>query len=336
MIPGTPKEARWEREAPRRTLPAETLQRMVAAAFPRRRVVHAEPLAGGVRNANFKVELDGAPGAVALRVYEHDASLCAKEVDLHRLVGGSVPVPEILYAEPRGLEGGRPFTLARFIEGPSFLDLKRAGDREAIGQAARSVGETLAAIGRVRFEQAGWLGPGLAVGAPLLEGRDAVPRFLDLCLAAEALERRVPAEWRARVHRAAWRWAAELEVVDDDARLAHGDFSRRNVLLRPAGGGWEVAAVLDWEFAMAGSPLYDLGNFLRYEKDEAPLVEPHFSEGYRAAGGALAEDWRRLARLLTLTGICASLAREDLPEEVAQELAELLARVAGPIVRGDG
>ena len=41
--------------------------------------------------------------------------------------------------------------------------------------------------------------------------------------------------------------------------------------------------MLDWEFAIAGSPVQDLGSFLRFERAADPLVEPHFSQGYRDA-----------------------------------------------------
>ena len=330
MVPGAPRQARWRSPEPRRTLPAEVLDCILRTAFPRRRALHAEILTGGLRNANFKLTLDDAPGVVVLRIYEHDPSLCRKEIDLLRVLRGSVPVPEVLHFEPRGLNGLPPFTLARWIEGVSFHELKHSGDRAAIAQAACSAGETLAAIGRVRFEKPGWLGPGPAVGAPLLDGRDPVPHFIDLCLAQRLLQTRVPAEQRARVHDLTWRWAPRLGALDDDPRLVHGDFNRRNLLLRREPAGWQVAGVLDWEFAVSGSPLADLGSFLRYEKPHAPLAEPHFSEGYRSAGGRLPADWRPLARLLALAALCESLTHEDLPEPVIVELVELLAAHCAP------
>jgi hypothetical protein len=85
-----------------------------------------------------------------------------------------------------------------------------------------------------------------------------------------------------------------------------------------------VAAVLDWEFAVSGSSLADLGHFLRYESDYRPLAEPHFSEGYLHAGGILPEQWRTLARLVDLTALCESLTHDQLPSEVVAELVELV------------
>src|SRR5258708_35157294 len=132
MVPGAPDAARWLRPEPRRSLPAEVLEQVVKAAFLHSRVLEVQPLTTGLRNANFILRLDSAPDRVVLRIYEHDESLCQKEVDLMRLMGGSVPVPEVIHAEPRGLDALPPFTLTRYVEGISFRDLKRNGDREAI------------------------------------------------------------------------------------------------------------------------------------------------------------------------------------------------------------
>jgi hypothetical protein len=48
--------------------------------------------------------------------------------------------------------------------------------------------------------------------------------------------------------------------------------------------------VLDWEFAFLGSPLLDVGHFLRYERAARPLREPHLSRGFLEDGGKLPED----------------------------------------------
>ncbi len=99
---------------------------------------------------------------------------------------------------------------------------------------------------------------------------------------------------------------------------------KRNLLVRKVGEKWTVAAVLDWEFAVAGSPLVDVGHFLRYETFSRPRVEPHFSNGYVEAGGRLGEGWRRLARVIDLVALCESLTHDALPDPVVAELSELV------------
>jgi len=324
VVPGAPDAARWLRLEPRRSLPAPLLRRIIHAAFPRSQATGIQPLTAGLRNANFKLTLDSPHEFIVLRIYEHDPSLCQKEADLLRLARASVPVPEVIHAEPRGLEDLPPFALLRYVEGISFRELTQERDADAIAQAAYSAGETLAAIGRIAFPKPGWLGPGPAVTAPLLEGPDPMPRFVDLCLASERLKRRTPADLRDRTHALVWSRATQLASLADETRLVHGDFNQRNLVVQRASGRWSVAAVLDWEFAISGSPLCDLGNFLRYERTSSPLLEPHFSGGYRDAGGALPPHWRRLARLADLTALCESLTHHQLPDAIVPELVELV------------
>src|SRR5579871_6246897 len=187
MARGAPEEARWFRPAPRSELPVKRLARFVQSTLPHARILEAEPLSDGLRNVNFKLRIDARPEFLVLRVYEHHPSIAQKELDLLQLVSGSVPVPEVIHAEPGGVDDLPPFLLTRYVEGITFRDLLHTQDSDAIAQAARSVGETLAAIGLFAFSKPGWLGPGPAVGAPLLEGADPGPRFVDRCLGSALL-----------------------------------------------------------------------------------------------------------------------------------------------------
>jgi len=67
------------------------LEQLARRAFDGCRVLAAEPLGDGLRNSNFRLRLDAAPlPEIALRIYEHDPSLCQKEIDLGRLVAGAI------------------------------------------------------------------------------------------------------------------------------------------------------------------------------------------------------------------------------------------------------
>ena len=106
-------------------MPPGFVERVVQAASPGARYLKLQPLTAGLRNSNFKLQLNTAPGLVVLRIYEHDPSLCQKEIDLIHLVARTIPVPEMLYAEPDDSETMPPFALFRFIEGLSFREIKR-------------------------------------------------------------------------------------------------------------------------------------------------------------------------------------------------------------------
>ncbi len=228
-----------------------------------------------------------------LRIYDRNPDACGKETDLHRLIGRTVPVPEILHAEPRGIEGWGPFVLMSFVQGVSFRELKRSRDERAIGEASASVGRTLAAISGHVFPRAGPLLAGLTVGEPFEPSPDPVPRFVERCLESPRLLERTGVSLAGRVRDFVWSWAPRLALIDADRRLVHGDFNSPNLLVHQAGGAWSVAAVLDWEFAFSGSSLFDVGNFLRYERAARPLREPAFSRAFREAGGATTHSSRR-------------------------------------------
>ena len=218
--------------------------------------------------------------------------------------------------------------MARYLEGITFRELKRSGDAEAIAEASYSAGQILASIGRITFPKPGWLAPGPKVVRTMLEGADPVPRLVDLYLASPNLHRRMTAEVRDRTHEVVWFWAAELGSLEAESCLVHGDFGKRNLLVRRFAGKWNVAGVLDWEFAVSGSALIDLGHFLRYERAMHPRLEPHFSAGYLHAGGNLPKNWRQLARVLDIASLWESLTHDELPDDVVTELVELVSEMA--------
>jgi aminoglycoside phosphotransferase (APT) family kinase protein len=126
-----------------------------------------------------------------------------------------------------------------------------------------------------------------------------------------------------RLLKAAHDWDRHPQAPELPPSLVHGDFNGRNVLVRQMAGRWSVAGFLDWEIAFAG-PLYiDIGNFLRYERAERPLLEPAFSRGLRDGGVRLEGDWLKAARMADLPALCELLARESLPSAVTSELIEL-------------
>jgi aminoglycoside phosphotransferase (APT) family kinase protein len=158
-----------------------------------------------------------------------------------------------------------------------------------------------------------------------LEGSNPIPRFIDHCLDTDNLQGRVPADVRDRIHQIIWNWAPELASLDTQSQLVHSDWSHRNLLVRRTDGRWRVAAILDWEFAVAYTPLTDIGHFLlRHERRSMDIIEPEFIRGYLDGGGTLPENWRQLARLVDLMAICEGLTHAHLPEAATKELVDLV------------
>jgi aminoglycoside phosphotransferase (APT) family kinase protein len=305
-------------------VPATEWSAVLARALPGHTIVRCLPVSGGLLNSVYRIAVEGLDDEFALRIYTYNPSACRKEVDLHCLIAARVPVPDIVFADPTGETGAGPCVLMRWVAGETFRQIKSRRDAGEIAECGRAMGAVLAGIGSFQFSRGGLIGPGLDINPGPVDGPDPVPRMIEQLLATPQAALRLPAAAIARVCDFAWARAPLLAALDGERCLVHSDFSSLNLVMHRPRGEWDVAAVLDWEFAFSGSPLHDLGHALRYERSGRPSLEPHFSGAYRAAGGSLPENWRGLARMLDLTALCEMLSRPALPEAAAREIVELI------------
>jgi Phosphotransferase enzyme family len=101
--------------------------------------------------------------------------------------------------------------------------------------------------------------------------------------------------------------------------LCHCDFKVSNL-------HWTTDAellVLDWEFASVAARLIDVGQLLRWDPPE-PFVAA-FADAYRAAGGVLADEWRRSAEAIDLCNLVGLYARFH-SDELRRRMIETLDR----------
>ena len=282
-----------------------------------------EVLSGGLCNSTYRIHLTNSDQSLVLRLYDRDAAACALELDLMRLVQDDVPVPKIIYAEREARQGRPPFVLMEYVEGIQLRELKRRREPEALAQAARSIGEVLAHISSYRFNQPGTLGPGLTV-KPCARAIASTPQIIEDCLASLTFQSHVPSTVAEKIQTMTCCWADRLASLDRECALVHGDFNNRNTLVREVNGRWEVVAILDWEFAFSGSPLWDVASILRYERPARPPMEPYFSQACISAGMILPDDWRELARVADLARSCQTLSSDSVPADVIAEVLELV------------
>ncbi|HET6975596.1 MAG TPA: phosphotransferase [Pyrinomonadaceae bacterium] len=307
----------------------EQIRRLLFKVFPQRSVKNLNVLSGGLSNTNIRVDFEANYKPVVIRVYRNGARVCRKELALYDLLSPTIRVPRVLHAAPEGIEDSPAFMINEYVIGATFQELKRTEDLKAIQQASYSAGATLASIGGFTFEKPGRLEveehPGaLAVGQKFIDGPAQVARLMDTFLASANCERRAGPKLIQRLHDYLWSWSSCIPHLEEAPCLVHNDFGNRNILVRQENGKWVVAAILDWEFAFSGSPLLDVGHFLRYERSNAPLREPHFSQGFVEHGGQLPDNWRETATTIDLTGIVECLTHDELPVDVESELLELI------------
>lgn len=314
----------WERRKALLEPSMAEIADMLRPACPGRRVESVEPLPGGLVNTNCRVHLAGAREPLLLRIYARDPGACAREQAILDLVRDRLPVPRVFYAAPDGEGGDSPYAVMEWVDGVPLSDVVRGGDVPAVRQAALAAGRALAAIGSFQFGGRGFLSPDLSVALPLLMTPLGFVDILRGMVAGPAGET-LGAELAAGITACAERHAGHLEVIAEDHSLVHSDYGPSNILVREQHGGWEVAAVLDWEFAFAGSPLFDIGNMLRGESALPEGFSDEFIRGFRDAGGRLPCDWRRVARLLDLVSLCSMLADGDTGPRATLAIRSLIA-----------
>lgn len=295
---------RWERRNALVAISPEILTTLLHPVFPGHTLISAELLTEGFCNTNYKVQMSDMHEAFVLRLYIRDKAACQKDVDIYNLVHTTVPIPEMLYADTTGKHVDAPYAVMRWVDGVLLSNLLATQHPTSIADAAYSAGTTLAAIGTHTFLQSGFFGPELAIMHPFNGDVTAflaeIERMLFTGLAGQRLGLTI------RNH--LWSFIIEhrqhLNAIEGISSLVHGDFKGINILMHQQHAHWQVAAVLDWEFAMSGSPLFDIAIMLRDEGRYPPQFAESFARGFVEAGGQLPADWKQTIKLLDLINLC--------------------------------
>ncbi len=304
-------EEGWERREPSVMLDQAAVVELLRPAFPHADVEAIELLGGGLVNTNYRVTLAGRTEPVVLRIYTRDRDACAKEANILKLVGTTVPVPEVLHVTGEDTHEGNPYLVLSWIEGVKPHGLLHAGtpaDADGIGYAC---GATLAAIAHYTFPVAGFLGPDLAIVEPFVSIRAAMQGYIEECLTEQRVRDRLGPELVARLGRLVSDNGALFDELEGSTSLVHSDYKAVNLLVRNTSNGWAMAGVLDWEFAHAGTPLIDLGILLRESARLPAEFERGVVRGFRDDGGTLPQQWKRITKLVDLVNLCDFLTAED-------------------------
>jgi aminoglycoside phosphotransferase (APT) family kinase protein len=273
-----------------------------------RTVATAERISTGKSNTNYKLELSDGQ-IVVLRLYsENGSGSPQRDARIAKIIDGRVPIPAIL-------DYGKDWAVFEFAPG-STLDSKPENTAAAA--------EVLAHLSEIKFDVGGWIEPdGLVtpfdfdgfgddyVGSMLVN--PAVQRWLDP-ITVQKLRQILAKESTRR------------SEISAQPVMVHGDFNPTNILIDSS----RVSAVIDWEYAHAGSPYMDIGNLLRN-------TDPQFHEAIRAgltAGGFdVPDDWKERAALVDLSSHIEFLSslRSDEFKRTRVELIQVFIRMFEPV-----
>lgn len=290
---------RWARRNPWIEPSVSEAGTLLRPALRDARVLRVERVSGGLVHSNLRVTLDRAPFHVLLRLFQRDARRAHKEAALAALLEGHVPIARFLYFAESNPVTGTPYAVLEWVDGVQLDHACRDTEPARLNMLGVAVGDALAHIHAFRFDRAGFLAPDLSVPETIDLGRTGLLHFMRQCLRAGPGGERLGNGLTDRLFAFVEREAHRLDGWLGDPRLTHADCNPSNILLRPA-AEWQVAAVLDWEFAMSGTSAFDFGNLLRQPLGDQAAFVDGLDAGYRRAGGMLPPNWQVIARIADL------------------------------------
>lgn len=310
-------KANWETAGQCVALPDAVIDAMISRALPGKTGCRWERLGGGCANLSILIRMEENPIYV-LRVYLRDKEAACREHQLAGRFGSQLPVPQSRFI---GTEAGYDFALIDYCRG---INLREAllGKEKADGDSLfYQAGVLLGKIQAHRFNTAGFFDRELRIKR--LQNPD-LAEFVARILTHPVVLATLPAGQKPVIAACFSRFAACLPD-DHTAHLVHGDYDPANLLVDEIEGKWQISAVLDWEFAFAGSPLWDVATMLRYAHAMPTSWTSSFVSGLQTVW-RLPNQWQTSIHLLNLASLLDCLSRTD-PRTQPRRLQDILALI---------
>lgn len=315
----------WTRPDQPLMLSNSELELLLQPAFPRTRVLHSQLASGGLANTNIRVMLYDRKTPVMVRIFTRDASQAEKEFRINSAICGAVPTPEFYHYSSENPVNGQPYVVMQWLDAPRLeLVYEKLSPAEST-QLAKSLGKVMQTIHHYKFPITGMLDSKLKVTEPIEIGAAGMLAFAKECLIEKNGKNHLSDEMTERIFGFVREYGPLLDEWKGEPCLTHSDFGGSNILVHEVGRGWEVAAVLDWEFAFSGTPLFDFGNLLRPPLGLVDGFAEAIENSYTENGGELPSDWRRLIRLVDLSAWFDFLSRPNATTEVVADAKSVIA-----------
>ncbi|MCL6458308.1 MAG: aminoglycoside phosphotransferase family protein [Gorillibacterium sp.] len=310
----------WERSIPFRALTEAEAELLLRWLDSTARVIKLSPLMEGKRNTNYQVTtLTGQ--TYLLRLFSPGDESWRKESALRRVLGNSVPMQRLLFIGQDAITDNQTYALYDYAEGKTLLSLLLEGyvpDKALV----RELGEILAVIHNHRYERQGFLNEQLMIDQEL----PPLKLWYEMFLGPHA-RMELGAELSKRMARLVTQKSELLEGMERTISLIHGDFRPTNLIIHKG----TINAVIDWEFAMAGHPIADVGQLFRYKELFPDSLKSCFVEAYnKNAASLLSENWEEEAKLRDLANLLQMLNNglgqpaksDDLKKLIAEMLVD--------------
>jgi aminoglycoside phosphotransferase (APT) family kinase protein len=237
-------------------------------------LLRAAPTDGGLFNTSYVLETRAPARKSVLRIapadldvlVDFEKSMMAAEPRIYAWMrAAGAPIPEVLHVDTSGAVIPRAWIVLEHIDGVPMNHPSVPADAKP--DLRRELGAYTRRIHSVGAERFGW---------PLADGSiRGSPRWDEMLrlFFAETIQRNTawaayPAEKLERIA-ALFEEQSGIFAAITQPRLVHNDLWEPNVLVRPEGGAWKIAALIDGDRAMFADPEFE---FVLWEGDPDVLA----------------------------------------------------------------
>lgn len=286
----------WERFQAHVDLDISTASRLLAP-YVTGDIEQLSLLSAGCANTNYKVTFKNDRLPVVIRIYIRDKTALQREVAIHKLVADKVPVAAPLYFDESCILYSYPYAIMEWIDGKLLREVILSKNEKAISQCVFAAGLYLNELRQIKFTHGGFFQDNLQI-RPFNKEEEYLPYVLNLLN-----DKVIKCDLDSNLHNAVSRLVntySKLLPNKDEANLTHADYDPANMIVTQVKGKWKIAAILDWEFAYAGTYLLDIGMMLRYSHKLPNYYENNFIAGIKSQGFNLPAEWKKQAKLMDL------------------------------------
>jgi len=296
------KKYEWEKRTPVLSLTAAQISTLIEPYFGANNLKDFKLINTGLANTNIQIILNDADEQFLLRIYTRDHHALAQEKALSEKYGKRIAMPHFLYVNEN--PDRYSYGLQKWIPGIPFYQAIEQAD--AIGEEilAKNLALALSSISQHRMPTAGFFDSHLQV-LPFEQDGDLHP-FISYV--QDCLFKGNAGKWLGGgLSEMVWGYLQQNQEFfpsQEPATLVHGDFNPDNILVDEH--TYQITGILDWEYAFAGSPLFDLGTLLRWQWPAG--FEENFINSYQAMTDiTLPVHWRKMLKLQDLTNLIGLL-----------------------------
>lgn len=306
-------EKHWERTLPFIEIDNNKIIDLFAGILDRKDINKITRVTEGCRTTNYIVSSKINNIKYLLKIYYISEKNSRGEERLINLIKNDVPVQKI-YKISRDLNSDNiEYVIYDYIEGKTISKYLRQSGKTISENIVKSAAHILARLHRYKFDKVGFFDENLKIEKEMMP----LTMWYEICI-SDIVRERLGEDRIKGIFELVDKNRGVLGELDNNPRLVHGDFQGTNILIDKD----TISGVIDWEFAMAGHPIADIGQFFRYEKyfDEN-LVEVFKNEYNKVSEYKLSDDWYKISKIRDLINLIQLL---DTTEYMPKKHTEII------------